>query len=738
MNRFAPTLALLSLGAALAFAELPAQTTDMARWKAQADRVTIIRDTWGVPHVYGKSDADAVFGLIYAQAEDDFNRVEMNYVNSIGRLAEIEGEKEIYRDLRMKLFIDPVDMKKMYASSPAWLKALMNGWADGLNYYLATHPNVKPRLITKFEPWMALTFSEGSIGGDIESVSVPQLERFYSKQASVSPSRELELDALIREEAEALPKEPQGSNGFAIAPSNSASGRSLLLINPHTSFYFRPEVNVHSEEGLNAYGAVTWGQFFVYQGFNDRVGWMHTSGGGDVIDEYLETVTNVGGKFSAKYGNAQRPLVAKQIVIPYKNGATMSSKTITAYFSTHGPIVREANGKWVAVKMMNDPQRALTQSYMRTKAKSYAEFKKTMEIRTNSSNNTVFADADGNIAYFHGNFIPKRDPQFNFTKPVDGSDPRTDWQGLHTLDQMISVYNPKSGYIFNTNNWPFTAAGADSPKQKDFPVYMNASPENARGLHAVRVLDGKKGFTLDGLIAAANDSYLPAFAQLIPALLKSYDALPASDTLKSRLTQQIAALRAWDYRYSIESVPTALAIFWGDDLLARANRDPERGEETPVLDHMASASMSRTRIESLARASAKLQRDFGKWNTPWGDINRFQRLTGDIVQPFDDSKPSLPVPFTSSTWGSLAAFGMTTQANVKKIYGDRGNSFMAVVEFGPRIKAKTLLAGGVNGDPKSKHFTDQAMMYTKSQYKDALFYREDVEKHAERTYKPGQ
>ncbi|MGV3707573.1 MAG: penicillin acylase family protein [Gemmatimonas sp.] len=740
MNRLASalTIACLSTGAVLAPLSLPAQSADMARWKAQADRVTIIRDNWGVPHVYGKSDADAVFGLIYAQAEDDFNRVEMNYVNSIGRLAEIEGEKEIYRDLRMKLFIDPADMKKMYASSPAWLKALMNGWADGLNFYLATHPNVKPRLITKFEPWMALTFSEGSIGGDIESVSVPQLERFYSKQAAVSPSRELELDALIREEADALPKEPQGSNGFAIAPSNSASGRALLLINPHTSFYFRPEVNVHSEEGLNAYGAVTWGQFFVYQGFNDRVGWMHTSGGGDVIDEYLETVTSVGGKFVAKYGSAQRPLVAKQIVIPYKNGATMASKTITAYFSTHGPIVREANGKWVAVKMMNDPQRALTQSYMRTKAKSYAEFRKTMEIRTNSSNNTVFADADGNIAYFHGNFIPKRDPQFNFKKPVDGSDPRTDWQGLHTLDQMISVYNPKSGYIFNTNNWPFTAAGADSPKEKDFPVYMNASPENARGLHAVRVLDGKKGFTLDGLIAAANDSYLPAFAQLVPALLKSYDALPASDTLKAQLSQQIAALRSWDYRYSIESVPTALAIFWGDDLLVRANRDPERGEETPALDHMASASMSRARIESLARASAKLQRDFGKWNTPWGDINRFQRLTGDIVQPFDDSKPSLPVPFTSSTWGSLAAFGMTTQANVKKIYGDRGNSFMAVVEFGPRIKAKTLLAGGVNGDPRSKHFTDQALMYTKSQYKDALFYREDVEKHAERTYKPGQ
>lgn len=725
--------ALLLLGALAA--AVPAQAQDLARWKAQAERVTIIRDNWGVPHVYGKSDADAVFGLIYAQAEDDFNRVETNYINSMGRLAEVEGEKELYRDLRMKLFIDPVDMKAMYASSPAWLKALMDSWADGLNYYLATHPNVKPRLITKFEPWMALTFSEGSIGGDIESVSLPQLQRFYGRQLG-APGRDDALDAAIRNEREALPKEPQGSNGFAIAPTNSATSRSLLLINPHTSFYFRPEVNVVSEEGLNAYGAVTWGQFFVYQGFNNRVGWMHTSGGGDVIDEYLESIIDNNGRVTYKYGNEQRPMRTKEIVLPYKDGNSMSRRTITAYYTGHGPIVREADGKWVAVAMMNDPQRALQQSYLRTKAKSYAEFVKTMDIRTNSSNNTVFADADGNIAYFHGNFIPKRDPQFDFTKPVDGSDPRTDWKGLHEVKETINLFNPKSGWIANTNNWPFSSSGVSSPVAKNFPVYMNANPENARGIHAKRVLDGKKGFTLDGLIAAANDSYLPAFAQLIPTLLAAYDALPASDTLKKQLAPQIAALRPWDYRYSIASVPTALAIFWGDDLMARANRDAARGD-TPVLDYMASRGMARGRVESLARASAKLTRDFGKWQTPWGDINRFQRLTGDIVQPFDDSKPSIPVPFTSSTWGSLAAFGMTTPANVKKIYGDRGNSFMAVVEFGPRIRAKSLLAGGVNGDPKSKHFVDQAEMYAKSQYKDVLFYREDVEKKAERTYHPG-
>lgn len=748
-------LVLLSLSALLA--PRPARATqadDLARWRAEAARVTIIRDNWGVPHVYGRSDADAVFGLMYAQAEDDFNRVETNYINASGRLAEVEGDKALWQDLRMKLFISPDDMRNKYAASPAWLQKLMVAFADGLNYYLYTHPNVKPRLLTHFEPWMALTFSEGSIGGDIESVSLRGLEQFYGKPVSAAgadggfadagaphdgPAGDGATDARTftsPDDEGASPPEPGGSNGFAIAPSLSASGHSLLLINPHTSFYFRPEVNVVSDEGLNAYGAVTWGQFFVYQGFNNRIGWMHTSGGGDVIDEYLEAVSQKSGKFFYRYGREERPLRAVAIDLPYKQGTAMAHRTITVYYSHHGPIVRTVDGKWVAVRLMQEEVKALQQSYLRTKAKSYAEFSKVMELRTNSSNNTVYADADGNIAYWHGNFMPRRDTSFDFTKPVDGSNPATDWKGLHEAKETIHLFDPKNGWLYNTNNWPFTAAGPDSPKAKDYPKYMNANPENARGIHAVRVLSKIKALTLDGLIAAANDSYLTAFDPLIPALLKAYDSLSAGDPLKASLAEQVAMLRGWDLRYAVGSVPTSLAIFWGQDLMA-CSMTPARARDIPVLDYMASVTSPRERLEALARASAKLTADFGTWKTPWGEINRFQRLTGDIVQPFDDSKPSLPVAFTSSTWGSLAAFGMSTPAHTKRIYGNVGNSFEAVVEFGPTIKAKSLLAGGESGDPASKHFTDQAERYTKQQFKDVRFYRTDVEAHAERTYHPG-
>jgi acyl-homoserine-lactone acylase len=701
---------------------------EVKRWQATAQRVTILRDTWGIPHVFGKTDADAVFGLLYAQAEDDFNRVELNYINALGRLAEVEGEKEVWRDLRMKLYIQPAAMQAKYAASPAWLKQLMVSFADGLNFYLHTHPDVKPKLITHFEPWMALAFSEGSIGGDIEDIDLKALQAFYEKPARpvITPLAMTDLDA-----------EPRGSNGIAIAPKLTRDGHALLLINPHTSFYFRPEVHMVSEQGLNAYGAVTWGQFFVYQGFNERAGWMHTSGGGDVIDYYLETVRERGGKFVYQYGGAERPLRAVPITVPYKTATGMARKTITAYFSHHGPVVRSQDGKWVTVQMMNEPMKALMQSYGRTKTTNYAAFLDVMQLRTNSSNNTVYADRDGNIAYFHGNFLPKRAPRFDFTHPVDGSNPDTDWHGLHDVKETITLFNPASGYISNTNNWPFSGAGASSPRVADFPKYMWALPENARGVHADRVLRGQKDWTLDSLIAGAYDPLLTAFEPLVPQLVTAWEALPAADPLKAQLAAQVAALRGWDLRASTSSTETSLAIYWGQDMVA-VNKDKAKAAEVPTVDFITTRLTPREQLDALARATDKLVADFGNWQTPWGEINRFQRLSGAVDQQYDDTKPSYPVGFASANWGSLASFGMVAKQTTKRIYGDRGNSFVAAVEFGPRLRAKSILAGGQSADPASKHFNDQAAMYSRGELKDVLFYKEDIERHLERRYHPGQ
>jgi acyl-homoserine-lactone acylase len=730
MKRTIQNLVLILAAGSAAFA-FQAKNPDAARWQQQAAKITIVRDDWGIAHIYGKTDADAVFGMVYSQAEDDFNRVETNFINGIGRLAETEGESKIYQDLRMKLFIDPAAMKTIYDSSQPWLKSLMNAWADGLNFYLYKHPEVHPRVIKRFEPWMALTFSEGSIGGDIERVNLTQLEAFYGKgpmtRASLTPPA-------IEEDPEL--KEPSGSNGAAVAPSNTVGHHAMLLINPHTSFFFRSELQMTSEEGLNAYGAVTWGQFFIYQGFNDRTGWMHTSSAVDQLDEYLETVVNKGGKFYYKYGNEERPFTTNEITVPYKTDHGMAEKKFTVYRNQHGPVVRESNGKWVSFRIMQEPLKALTQSYIRTKAKDYKSFKESMELHTNSSNNTIFADADGNIAYFHANFIPKRDTKYDWTKPVDGSTPATEWGALLSVDETPHLLNPKGGWLYNSNNWPWSAAGPDSPKREDFPRYVDNGTESARGLHAIRVLQGKKDFTLESFLAAAYDSYLPWFEKPMPALIKAWDAAPASNPMKAKLADQIAMLRKWDYRWAVNSVPTSLAVFWGEDIRTKVLAE-SRTAGMSVEDYVGGKLTPERLLESLAAASDKLAADFGNWKTPWGDINRYQRLTGDIVQQFNDSAPSIPVEFTSATWGSLASFGARAYPGTKKWYGTSGNSFVSVVEFGPRVRAKAVSAGGESGFPSSKHFGDQAQRYATGNLRDVYFYREQLKGHTEREYHPG-
>jgi acyl-homoserine lactone acylase PvdQ len=704
----------------------------VAGWEQQAQNVTIIRDDWGIPHVYGKSDADAVFGMIYAQAEDDFNRVETNFINGMGRLAEAEGEDQVYRDLRTKLFVDSDSMKAKYQSSPEWLKTLMNAWADGLNYYLYKHPRVKPRVIQHFEPWMALTFTEGSIGADIERVNLRNLQAFYGPQAgdsvAAAPASDGEGDG---------EQEPSGSNGFAIAPSNTLSHHAILWINPHTSFFFRAEVQVASDSGLDAYGAVTWGQFFVYQGFNSRVGWMHTSSGVDAIDEYAEAVTKRGAGYVYRYGKEERPVITSVITVPYKTSSGMEEKTFTVYRTHHGPIVRAENGKWISVRLMQEPVKALIQSFTRTKARSYQEFRQTMELHTNSSNNTVFADADGDIAYFHANFIPRRDPRFDWTKPVDGSNPATEWKGVLSIDETPGLLNPASGWLYNTNNSPWSAAGPSSPKQKDFPAYVESGTENARALHAIRVLSNKKDFTPASVIAAAFDPYLTAFEVLLPGLRKAYDQTPASNPLKAKLSEQIDSLRHWDLKWGVSSVPTSLAVFWGD-ALSRAVGPDARKAGMPVDTFIVRRATAQQELEALAAASDKLQQDFGSWKTPWGEINRFQRLTGDIVQPFNDSGPSIPVEFTSARWGSLASFGARAYPNTKKWYGTSGNSYLAVVEFGDSVRARAVTAGGESGDPRSPHFDDQAVRYSTGDLRDVYFYRSQLQGHIEREYHPGR
>jgi len=710
---------------------------EISKYETQAKNVTIIRDNWGIPHVYGKTDADAVFGVMYAQCEDDFKRVEMNCLENLGRMSEATGENNLYEDLQMQLIYDSVAAISDYNNSPSWFKKLLDASADGVNYFLYKHPETKPAVLYRFQPWYALMRTNGSISAtNTGGVSVQEIKKFYSSKSEVVTD---ENSLGVSEERSV---DIMGSNGFAVAPSRTLSHNAILYINPHVTFYFRTEVQMVSEEGLNVYGAVTWGQFFVFQGFNQHCGWMHTSGVADLADLYEEKISKKNGRLFYQYDNEEKPVTTKQITIRYKKNDQLLSQTFTAYFTHHGPVMTSRNGKWLSLRENSRSLKGLMQSWMRTKAKGFAEFEKIMQMRSNTSDNTVFADDKGNIAYWHGNFIPKRDTKYNWSLPVDGTTSATEWKGIHELNEIVHVHNPATGWIQNCNSTPFTVSGKSSPDKNKYPTYMAPDGQNPRAINATRLLSNENKFTVDKMIATGYNTHLSAFDILLPSLFIAYDELlKQQPTIKVDLDEAIQLLQRWNRESSKSSVPTTLAIEWATKLsqLVPAGRsDEERTDFIGRLERMTKEISPADKVKLLQDVMKDLTKNFGTWKVKWGDVNRYQRNSADLQQKFDDNNPSLEVGLASSAWGCLPSFTTVKPANSKYRYGVNGNSFVCAVEFGKKVKAKSIVTGGEGMDPSSKHFMDQAQMYIDGKFKDVLFYKEDVLKHVERKYHPGE
>jgi acyl-homoserine-lactone acylase len=534
--------------------------------------------------------------------------------------------------------------------------------------------------------------------------------------------------------------ERQGSNGIAIAPALTADHNALLLINPHTSWYFRSELQMSSDQGLDAYGAATWGQPFLYQGFNPHIGWMHTSSGVDVVDEFAEKVQRRGKGYCYWYGRTCRPMGIRPITIRYRTpDGHLASRSFNAFMTHRGPIVRSENGRWIAFSMMNKPVEALQQSYLRTKAGDLASFMRIAQLKANSSNNTIFADDKGEIAYLHPQFVPKRNDRFDYTKPVDGSDPAADWGPLHALNDLPNVINPPNGWVDNNNNAPWSAAGAFSPKASRFPRYMDMFGENFRGVHAMELLTNSRGWTLDKLNAAAFDSYQPGFAALIPPLIQAYDRLPSADPRRARLAGPIAVLRGWNYRWGAESVAQSLAMVWGLRLRRALNAPPDE-PGNKVMMRLARDTTPEQKLRTFEDSIDYLLKNFGRWNVPWGEINRDQRISAAIDNPtFSDSAPSVPVPFADANFGSLASIRSLPKPGTRRWYGDYGNSFVAVVEFTPKgPRARAVTAGGESGHPNSPHFADEIQRFASGNLREVYFYPAQLKGHTERVYRPGQ
>ena len=705
---------------------------EIDRYRAQAQRVTIIRDKWGVPHIYGKSDADAVFGLMYAQCEENFSKVEENNLEMMGRLSEVYGETKLYSDLQMRLIYDTAAAIADYKRAPVWLKKLLDAAADGVNFYLYKHPEVKPIALTHFEPWFALLRTNGSISAtQTGGITIKDMEELYPAKNNAT--------SFLEKKIPFYEIDPTGSNGFAVSPEKTASGNAILYINPHVTFYYRTEVQMVSEEGLNVYGAVTWGTFFVFQGFNEFCGWMHTSGITDVADIFTEQTINSKGSFFTKYDNKLIPVKTKPVTISIKKGNDFDEQKFTTYYTVHGPVMGSRNGKWLSLRENNRSLNALMQSWLRTKAKGFEDFKKIMNLRSNTSDNTVFADNKGNIAYWHGNFVPRRNKKFDYSQPIDGSRSETDWHDIYELDQIVHVYNPATGFIQNCNSTPFTVSGKSSPKKENYPRYMAPDGQNFRGINAERLLNKANQLTIEKMIKEIGYShYLSAFDILIPALQKDYAGLLPSDPLKKDLAEVMDSLVYWDKNSSATSVASTVAIEFGYRFLRKAPSPVSTYDATNAVGQLLATLKATTAIERMKLLSeiiTDIQKRFGSWKTAWGQVNRYQRPTNG---KFDDAQPSLPVGLAASTFGSLPSFSSVLLPDLNKRYGVSGNSFVACVEFGKKVRAKSVVTGGQSFDPSSVHYTDQAEMYINGIFKDVLFYKNDVMKHVERQYRPGE
>jgi acyl-homoserine-lactone acylase len=691
-----------------------------------ARSVTIYRDTYGVPHVYGPTDASVVFGFVYAQAEDNFPQIEENYIRALGRASEIYGESSVGTfegaslgdDFLVKLLEIPRLSIAEYERASPRTRELCDAVANGLNYYLAQNPGVKPRLIAHFEAWYVLALVRFKRYADVFS----DLTHIHHKELLLTPP------------SMAAGKE---SNVWAISPVKSVTGHAMLVINPHdpflglSQFY---EGHLHSEEGWDLSGAAFFGWPFPHLGHNQYLGWSQTNNLPNIASAYEEVFDDPAHPLAYRYGSGYRTAIEWTDEIKIKTSCGFSTRKLILRKTHHGPIVAMRNGKPLAVKLAKLEEGGIVdQMYEMGKARSFPEFKNSLSRQAVPFMNTIYADREGNIFYIYGGAIARRSTKFDWTKPVDGSIPETEWQGYHSLNELPQLTNPRGGFLASCNSSPFLVTTGDNPVQANYPAYLVGADDkdNARAQRLRELLASKAKFTFDEWSQAAFDTRVHAADLEVPLLVSDWEALQRSDPPRAAsLSAPMNELRMWDHLSTTDSVAMTLFYQWHREAHKQAYEPPypDAGPED--------LAKGVTRTAALETAVADLQRDFGAWQVPWHEYARLQRITGE--ETYNDARPSLPTAGAEPFLGIVFAFGTQIVKGQRHRYGDFGDSYVSVVEFATKVKARSILVFGESGNPKSPHYFDQAPLYAKGEFKPAWFTLSEIKAHLERAYHPGE
>jgi acyl-homoserine-lactone acylase len=684
--------------------------------------VTIHRDEWGVPHIDGPTDASVSFGFAYAQAEDYFWQIEDTYAASLGRYAELYGEPGLDKDLLNRSFEIPQGAQADFPNLEPPVRAICEAYAAGLNHYLAKHPETKPRLITKFEPWHVVAYERHVL-----------LEFLFGKSHASKGNVKKVLDEI---------RAATGSNTWAIGPSRTKSKKAMLFANPHQpwfgygQFY---EGHLHSGEGLNMAGSAFFGGPLVTIGHNDVLGWSHTVNDPDVGDVWLETFDDPADSLKYRYGDGYRQATQWKDTIKVKTDKGLDAREYTFRKTHHGPIVgKNADGRYMAVRISRLTEGSrMRQALKMAKARNFDQWRAAMAELNLQMFNTCYADREGNIFYVYNAAIPKRDPSFDWTKPVDGSNPRTEWQGVHAFDELPQILNPESGFLQNCNATPFFATDEGNPSINDFPSYMveEKFDDKRRSKISRMLLREMHDVTFEDWQRAGWDTTLYWPLTNLPQLAVELKSLHDSDSaLAAKVQPYFDHLLDWNCKSSIDSTQTTLCALWYEELYGRGY--PVETLKPEFVGNSAA------RFKALATAAAKLQAFYGDWHVKWGDVSRMQRHANfaDAAQiPFSDALPSLPCAGAPGPLGVVfnTYYAPPTDKH-KKQYGVVGGSFIGMYEFGDKVQAATVLQFGQSSDPKSPHFMDQAELYSKREFKPAWFEWTDVLAHAKSSYHPGE
>jgi penicillin amidase/acyl-homoserine-lactone acylase len=653
--------------------------------------VEIRRDTFGVPNIYGKTDADVAFGLAYAHAEDDFATIQETLFLARGELASLKGRSAAATDYFVGLLGARELVAARYALDlSAAVRAVVEAYADGVNYYAATHPE---QIRGRFEP---------ATGQDIVVGFVATSPLFFGLDR--------ELQKLFAEPPAAI--NTSGSNGFAIAPSRSADGYTRLLANSHqpwsgpVAWY---EARLHSQEGWDVAGGFFPGSPFMLLGHNRQLGWTNTVNRPDLVDIYRLDI-NPNNPDQYRLDGNWRELEKSEVRIRVKLWGpfywTVSREILR---SAHGPVVRRPHGTYAIRYAGMGDIRQVEQYYRLNKATSFAEFLDVMRLQAIPATNFIYADARGNIGFFYNARFPERQPGFDWRGYLPGDRSDLIWTRYVAFDRIPMVVNPRSGFVFNANNTPFHVTGeGDNPRAADYPVEWGVEPYmNNRAYRALELLEPEGKISREALLADKFDLQYGEHATVRAAVRTVLAADAGGD---APLTEAQAVLRQWDFRTNRDNRSAALGVM----LAAPLSRAQFRGE--PLPDPVA-----------LAReAATHLRKHFGRVDVPLGQVQRLVR--GPIDLPLDGGPDVL-----RAIRGTRDAAG--------RLIADDGDGLMLLVEWDPsgRVYSHSVHQfGSATSVPHSPHFSDQAALFADMQLKPVWFDEQDLAQHLSERYRPGR